>query len=78
MALSKEQKVIGIEILEDNSVKVSTIVIVKDGSDFIAEKKGYYVLPKYASELDSEGDPIATDISGEDAKVQSVCNIAWA
>ena len=72
MALSKENKVVGIEILEDDSVKVSTKVTVKDGDEFIAEKKDYYVL----QELDSEGE--STDISGEDAKVQSVCNIAWA
>tara|TARA_Y100000034_G_C6760227_1_gene338539 strand:- start:42 stop:260 length:219 start_codon:yes stop_codon:yes gene_type:complete len=72
MALSKENKVVGIEILEDDSVKVSTKVTVKDGDEFIAEKKDYYVLPK----LDSEGE--STDISGEDSKVQSVCNIAWA
>ena len=72
MALNKEQKVVGIAILEDDSVKVSTKVTVKDGDEIIAEKDGYYVLSK----LDSEGE--ATDISGEDAKVQSVCNIAWA
>jgi hypothetical protein len=72
MALSKEKKVVGIAIMEDNSVKVSTKMIVKDGDEFIAEKKDYYVLQK----LDSEGE--SNDISGEDAKVQSVCNIAWA
>jgi|TARA_R100000084_G_scaffold14120_1_gene4766 hypothetical protein len=72
MALNKEQKVVGIAILEDDSVKVSTKVIVKDGDNMIAEKNDYYVLSK----LDSEGE--ATDISGENSKVQSVCNIAWA
>tara|TARA_Y100000310_G_C20054783_1_gene522238 strand:- start:41 stop:283 length:243 start_codon:yes stop_codon:yes gene_type:complete len=80
MALNKEQKVVGIEILEDDSVKVSIKVIVKDGDEFIAEKKDYYILQQYVpSEPSSEEDePVATDISGEDAKVQSVCNIAWA
>ena len=72
MALNKEQKVVGIAILEDDSVKASTKVIVKDGDNMIAEKNDYYVLSK----LDSEGE--ATDISGENSKVQSVCNIAWA
>tara|TARA_R110000751_G_scaffold306648_1_gene425786 strand:+ start:980 stop:1198 length:219 start_codon:yes stop_codon:yes gene_type:complete len=72
MALSKEKKIDGIAILEDNSVKVSTKVIVKDGDSVIASNSDYYVLSK----LDSEGE--ATDISGEDSKVQSVCNIAWA
>ena len=55
MALSKEQKVVGIAILEDDSVKVSTKVTVKDGDDVVAEKNDYYVLSK----LDSEGE--ATD-----------------
>jgi len=72
MALSKEQKVVGIAILEDDSVKVSTKVTVKDGDDAVAEQSDYYVLSK----LELEGE--ATDISGEDSKVQSVCNIAWA
>ena len=40
MALNKEQKLVGIEILEDDSVKVSTKVTVKDGDEFIAEVAG--------------------------------------
>ena len=72
MALSKEQKVVGIAILEDDSVKVSTKVTVKDGDDAVAEKNDYYLLSK----LDSEGE--ATDISGEDASVQAIANAAWS
>ena len=72
MALSKEKKVVGIAILEDNSVKVSTKVIVKDGDAVIASKDDYYVIQK----LDADGN--ATDVSAENAAVQSVCAIAFA
>jgi len=72
MALSKENKVVGIAILEDNSVKVSTKVIVKDGDSVIASENGYYVIQK----LDE--DENATDVSGESAEVQAVCAIAFA
>ena len=72
MALSKENKVVGIAILEDNSVKVSTKVIVKDGDSVIASKDDYYVIQKL------DADENATDVSGESAEVQAVCAIAFA
>jgi hypothetical protein len=72
MALSKEKKVVGIAILEDNSVKVSTKVVIKDGDTAIASKDDYYVIQK----LDADGN--AADVSAETADVQSVCNIAFA
>jgi SOS-response transcriptional repressor LexA len=72
MALSKEKKVVGIAIMEDNSVKVSTKVIVKDGDDVAAMENGYYVIRK----LDADGN--ATDVSAENADVKSVCAIAFA
>jgi|TARA_R100001530_G_C4288119_1_gene147291 hypothetical protein len=72
MALNKEKKVVGIAILEDNSVKVSTKVIVKDGDSVIASKDDYYVIQKL------DADENATDVSGESADVQSVCAIAFA
>ena len=72
MALNKEQKVVGIAILEDNSVKVSTKMIVKEDDSVIASKDDYYVIQK----LDADGN--ATDVSAENADVQSVCAIAFA
>ena len=72
MALSKEKKVVGIAILEDNSVKVSTKMIVKDGDSVIASENDYYVIQK----LDEDGN--APDVSSESANVQSVREIAFA
>jgi hypothetical protein len=72
MALSKEKKVVGIAILEDNSVKVSTKMIVKDGDSVIASENDYYLIQK----LDEDGN--ATNVSSESANVQSVCEIAFA
>ena len=70
MALVKEQNVVGIEVLEDNSIKVSTKVIVKDGDETVAGKSDYYVLP-----ILTEGEP--TDVSSEDARVQAVAGAVW-
>ncbi len=71
MALVKEQNVVGIEVLEDNSIKVSTKVIVKDGDETVAGKSDYYVLPV----LNTEGEP--TDVSSEDARVVAVAGAVW-
>ena len=63
--LTKETVVKTITILQNNSVKVETAVIVKDGNRIIAQKNDYYVLSPGAN------------IINETEMVQNVCNLAW-
>ena len=53
-------------------VRVSTII--KDGDDEISRTYHRHVLPPRTKTGDTWGD---TDISGEDASVQAVCNAVW-
>tara|TARA_R110000744_G_scaffold233589_1_gene351515 strand:+ start:249 stop:479 length:231 start_codon:yes stop_codon:yes gene_type:complete len=75
MALTKNENIIEIKILENNDVEIVTKTIIKDGDVFVAENLSTRTITKYDSvNLDSRE---LTDISGESAKVQSVCAIAF-
>lgn len=76
MALTKNENIIEIKILENNDVEIVTKTIIKDGGSFVAENLSTRIITKYDSvNLESRN---LTDISGESAKVQSVCEIAFA
>ena len=56
------------------AVQVRVATIVKDGDDEISRTYHRHVLQCRTTSGDTWGD---TDISGEDASVQAVCNAVW-
>ena len=56
------------------TVQVRKATIIKDGSDEISRTYHRHVLQCRTKTGDTWGD---TDISGEDASVQAVCNALW-
>ena len=56
------------------AVQVRVATIVKDGSDEISRTHHRHTLQCRTKTGDTWGD---TDISGEDATIQAVCNAVW-
>ena len=74
MAITKEIVVDKIEVLEMGQVQVRTATkIMEDGNDLNRSFHRHVVVPSTKTG-DTWGD---TDISGEDASVQAVCNAVW-
>ena len=79
MAIIKEDIADKIETLEDGQVQVRTATVIKEGtvaSGYTELTRSFHrhVLAPSTKTGDTWGD---TDISGEDARVQSVCNAVW-
>jgi|TARA_B110000977_G_C10959431_1_gene447918 hypothetical protein len=76
MAITKSTEAGKIEVVGlYNSVQVRSDIIVKDGSTEISRSYHRHVLDP--GTLDGSDNLVARDISGEDAKVQAVCNAVW-
>jgi hypothetical protein len=74
MALTKETIVDKIEVIESGIVQVRTTTRVKeDGVELSSSFQRHFLEP---STKDS-GSWADTDISGEDARVQAICNATW-
>jgi hypothetical protein len=74
MALTKETVVDKIEVLEMGEVGVRTKTkVLEDGTE-LSSSYHRHVLEPSNKTGDTWGD---TDISGEDAKVQAICNATW-
>ena len=74
MAIIKEIVVDKIEVLEMGQVQVRTATkIVEDGNELNRTFHRHVLEPSIKKD-DAWED---TDISGEDAKVQAICNAAW-
>ena len=74
MALTKETIADKIEVLEMGEVQVRTSTrVLEDGVALSSSFQRHVVLPSNKSG-DTWGD---TDISGEDARVQAICNATW-
>ena len=74
MAITKTITADKIETLEDGSVQVRTATVIKeDGTELTRSFHRHVLAP--STKLDGTwGD---TDISGEDARVQAICNAVW-
>ena len=74
MALTKETVVDKIEVLEKGQVQVRTATrVLEDGVQLSSSFHRHVVEPSTKT-----GDTWAdTDISGEDARVQAICNASW-
>ena len=74
MAITKEIVVDKIEVLEMGSVQVRTATkIVEDGNELSRNFHRHVLEPSVKNGDTWEN----TDISGEDAKVQAICNAVW-
>ena len=74
MAIIKEIVVDKIEVLEMGQVQVRTATkIVEDGNELNRSFHRHVVEPSVKNSDTWED----TDISGEDAKVQAICNAVW-
>ena len=81
MALSKVTVVDKIEVLEKGHVQVRTATrVLEDGVELSSSFHRHVVEPQVRSgyvEGGSAGTWAATDITGEDARVQAICTASW-
>ena len=75
MALTETQENDKIEVTQRWSVGVRNATIIKkDGVELTRSFHRHVLTP---GTLDTSDNLVATDISGEDADVQAICNAAW-
>ena len=76
MALTESQENDKIEVVNKWNIQVRTsTVIKKDGVELTRSFSRKVLNP---GTLDASDNLVATDISGEDADVQAICNAAWS
>ena len=74
MAITKETVADKIETLENGIVQVRTATIIKEDGKELTRTFHRHILTPSTKTGDTWGD---TDISGEDARVQAICNAVW-
>jgi len=74
MAIIKTTIADKIETLEDGQVQVRIATVIKEDGTELTRTFHRHVLAPSTKTGDTWGD---TDISGEDARVQLVCNAVW-
>ena len=75
MALTETTENDKIEIVGKWNIQVRKATIIKkDGVELTRTYNRHVVVP---GKLDASDNLVATDISGEDADVQAICNVAW-
>ena len=74
MAITKKTLVDQIEVLEDSVLQVRTATVLTEDDAELSRNFHRHTLMPSVKTGDTWGD---TDISGEDARVQAVCNAVW-
>ena len=74
MAITKTIVADKIETLEDGQVQIRTATVIKEDDTELTRSFHRHVLVPSIKTGDTWGD---TDISGEDARVQAICNVVW-
>ena len=75
MALTESTENDKIEIINKWNIQVRKATIIKkDGTELTRSFHRKVIVP---GTLDASDNLVATDISGEDADVQAICNAAW-
>ena len=75
MALTETSENDKIEVVRKWNIQVRKATIIKkDGVEISRTFKRHVITP---GTLDASDNLVATDISGEDADVQAICNAAW-
>ena len=80
MAITKSTEISKIEIVNTWSIGVRTDTVIKEDGAEISRSTHRKVIEPFESGYDNNSNTWAheaTDISGEDASVQSHCNTAW-
>ena len=75
MALTKTNENDKIEVVNKWNIQIRNATIIKDDDKEISRSFHRKVLAP--GDLDASDNLVATDISGEDADVQAICNAAW-
>ena len=75
MALTESQENDKIEVVNKWNIQIRTATVIKkDGVELTRSFHRHVLVP---GTLDASDNLVATDISGEDADVQAICNAAW-
>ena len=75
MAITKTTENDKIEVVNKWNIQVRTATVIKeDGVELNRSFNRKVIVP---GTLDASDNLVATDISGEDADVQAICNAAW-
>ena len=75
MALTESQENDKIEVVNKWNVQVRTATVIK--KDGVELTRSFHRKVLTPGTLDASDNLVATDISGEDADVQAICNAAW-
>ena len=75
MALTETQENDKIEVVNKWNIQVRTATIIKKNGDELTRSFHRKVI--VPGTLDGSDNLVDTDISGEDADVQAICNAAW-
>jgi len=78
MAITKEMENDKIEIVNKWNIQVRTATIIKEDGTEISRSYHRHALQPFTSTKDGDTwTHTETDISGEDANVQAICNAVW-
>ena len=78
MAITKSTEIPKIEVVNTWTVQVATDTVIKEDGTEISRSRHRHILEPFTSGKDGDNwVHSATDISGEDASVQAICNAAW-
>ena len=75
MAITKTIENDKIEIVSRWNIQVRTATVIKEDGEELTRKFHRRVIDP--GTLDASNNLVETDISGEDADVQAICNAAW-
>ena len=75
MAITKTQENDKIEVVNKWNIQVRNATIIKE--DGVELTRSFHRKVLVPGTLDSSDNLVATNISGEDADVQAICNAAW-
>ena len=78
MAITKSTEIPKIEVINTWPIQVATDTVIKEDGTEISRSRHRHVIDPFTSGKDGDNwVHSATDISGEDARVQAICNAAW-
>ena len=78
MAITKSTEIPKIEVINTWTIQVATDTVIKEDGTEISRSRHRHVIDPFTSGKDGDNwVHSATDISGEDASVQAICNAAW-
>ena len=75
MAITKTTENDKIEVVNKWNIQVRTATVIKE--DFVELTRSFHLKVLVPGTLDASDNLVATNISGEDADVQAICNAAW-